>query len=380
MAEKLGDGRILAAVETIYASALAPAEWPYALQTIADCFDDVGALLIYQRDDGSFGTIVSPSLESAQRDYEQNEWWRHDVRFMRSVERGYLAGGDTVTERHVISDEELATFPFYQDFLASHGLRWFAGTPLSPEPRVAVALAAQRAMTKPPYTNDELALATRLGRHVETALRIGIRLVNAEVANLALGDALARLGVGVFLLDQIGRVTFSNPAAEQLIGDGLVLAQQRLTARFAPEREALRARLATVLDGKPESTSENPRPILLHGRQSDRFLAVYVLPVRLPSGHAVEHIMAGVRAIVVVMASATDAPADPTVVRDLLDLTLSEARIAALIGAGLPPRDAAERLGISEETARTVLKRVFSKVGVSRQSELAALLTKLVLR
>jgi len=37
-------------------------------------------------------------------------------------------------------------------------------------------------------------------------------------------------------------------------------------------------------------------------------------------------------------------------------------------------------LGITEETARTALKRVFAKVGVSRQSELAALLTKLVLR
>jgi hypothetical protein len=35
-------------------------------------------------------------------------------------------------------------------------------------------------------------------------------------------------------------------------------------------------------------------------------------------------------------------------------------------------------LGIAEETARNLLKRVFSKVGISRQSELAALLSKLV--
>jgi DNA-binding CsgD family transcriptional regulator len=54
--------------------------------------------------------------------------------------------------------------------------------------------------------------------------------------------------------------------------------------------------------------------------------------------------------------------------------------VASLVASGLPPRDAAERLGITEGTARTALKRVFNKVGVSRQSELATLLTKLVLR
>jgi DNA-binding CsgD family transcriptional regulator len=68
------------------------------------------------------------------------------------------------------------------------------------------------------------------------------------------------------------------------------------------------------------------------------------------------------------------------VVRDVLGLTLAEARVAALVGSGLAPREAAAKLGIAEETARTALKRVFAKVGVSRQSELTALLAKLVLR
>ncbi len=36
-------------------------------------------------------------------------------------------------------------------------------------------------------------------------------------------------------------------------------------------------------------------------------------------------------------------------------------------------------LGITEETARAVLKHVFSKTGVSRQSELVALLSRMVL-
>jgi DNA-binding CsgD family transcriptional regulator len=47
---------------------------------------------------------------------------------------------------------------------------------------------------------------------------------------------------------------------------------------------------------------------------------------------------------------------------------------------GLAPREASERLGITEETARTTLKRVFQKTGVTRQSELSALLARMAIR
>jgi DNA-binding CsgD family transcriptional regulator len=67
-------------------------------------------------------------------------------------------------------------------------------------------------------------------------------------------------------------------------------------------------------------------------------------------------------------------------VRDLLGVTLGEARVASLVSAGLTTREAGLKMGVTEETARTVLKRVYSKVGISKQSELAALLTRLVLR
>jgi hypothetical protein len=47
------------AVESIYDAAPDPTRWPIALQAIADCFGDVGAFMIYQREDGGFGAIGS---------------------------------------------------------------------------------------------------------------------------------------------------------------------------------------------------------------------------------------------------------------------------------------------------------------------------------
>jgi DNA-binding CsgD family transcriptional regulator len=72
-------------------------------------------------------------------------------------------------------------------------------------------------------------------------------------------------------------------------------------------------------------------------------------------------------------------PVDPALVGDLLGLTLGEARVAALVASGLPPRQASENLGITEGTARTVRKRIYGKVGISRQSELTALLGRLAI-
>jgi DNA-binding CsgD family transcriptional regulator/PAS domain-containing protein len=373
----LPSGAFVAAVEAIYETAAAPSRWPHALQKIADVFGDVGTVLMYRRDDGSFGTIVSPRLAAAQRDYEQR-WWTQDFRGFRAIELGMIVG-DAITDRHVATQEEIDTHPIYTEFLLPHGLGWFAGVGVSPGSHVLVWISVQRNIAKPRFDDDDLAILTRLGRHAENALRLGIRLLDAEMVNLGLGEALSRVSVGVFVIDEGKRVMFANAAAERLLGDGLEVVERRLTAAFGPEREALNAAIANLSRAGPQDLASPPRPILIRRSTEERPLTIYVLPARSSADPAVMQFLARARCIVIAVGSAHDQPPDPAVVRDLLGLTLGEARVAALVAVGQRPSEAAERLGIAEETARTVLKRVFTKVGVSRQSELAALLAKLVL-
>ena len=374
------DKLFVTAVEAIYDAAPDPSRWPQALQAIADCLGDVGAILIWRRDDGTFGTIVSESLVEAQKDYEQNGWLVHELRALRTAERGYFFSGDPFTDRHICSDEEIRTDPVYTQFCARHGLGWFGAVAVSPDPHVGVALSVQRsAKTRPPFSDAELAILARLGLHVEKSLRLSIRLLDAELVKIGLSEALSRLSIGVFALDSLGRVVFSNPAGERLLGDGLALVNDRLLVGAAPERAALEAAIAQMTRAAPEDVAAEPKPILIHRQKAERPLAVYVLPIAL-SSHPAAQFLTHARAIVLAIDPEASGPADPALVRDVLGLTLGEARMAALVGSGLSPRDSAEKLGITEETARTVLKRVFSKTGVSRQSELVALLTKLVLR
>ncbi|MDA9431147.1 helix-turn-helix transcriptional regulator [Bradyrhizobium sp. CCBAU 51627] len=373
------EGRLLTAIGAIYDAAPDPSQWPRALGAIADCFKDVGALLLWRRDDGSFGSLVSERLVEAQRDYEESGWTRRDLAALRATERGYFFNGEPFTTRHLVSKEEIEGDPFFAQFRARHGLGPFGCVAVSPDPHVGVILSMQRHADQYEYSDDELETLGRIGRHIEKSLRLSIRLLDAELAKVGLGEALARIGIGVFGLDSLGRVVFSNPVGERLAGDQLQLVHERLRIGTGDTRETIDQAIARTLRREPRELLDEPRPIFVHSSGAERRLVVYLLPVALRTSLA-EQFLTHTRAIVLAIEQKLDEPADPAVVRDVLGLTLGEARIAAMVGSGLPPKEAADRLGIAEETARTVLKRVFLKVGVSRQSELATLLAKLVLR
>lgn len=366
----------ITAIEAIYAAATDPAAWATALQAIADCFADVGAILVYSKDDGSFGAIESVSLVPLMAEYRL-AWGHRDIRAIRAQERGLFIAKDAITDADVLSAAEMDTDPVYTELLPRFGLKYFAGVSVSPDPHIAAAISVQRRADKPPYSASELELLTRLGRHAERALRLSVELLDAQLSNDGMREALSRLGIGVFALDSLGRVVFSNPAAERVEGDGLAVLGERLQLGSAGASAALASSLQLSL-GQAHQVPD-PKPLLIPRNFPKRPLTVYLLPV---SGCATpaQEFLTQVRVIVLVMDPEPGAPPDPAVVRDVLGLTLGEAKVAALIGSGLPPREAAAKLGLTEETVRTALKRVFSKVGVSRQSELTALLTRLVLR
>lgn len=373
------DSPLLRAIEAIYDAAPEPQRWPRALAAIAECFDDVGAILIWHKNDGTFGTIVSESLAAAQKDYEENGWAARDIKAMRAQQLGYFFSGEPFADRHIGFDEAMKNHPCSVEFFDKHGLGFIGAVAVSPDPHVGVVVSVQRnSRRKPQFSDEELETLRNISRHMEKSLRLSVRLLNAEVTNLGLGEALARIGIGVFALDSLGCVMFSSPAAQRLLGDMLYLQKGRLRIGDANTGTKLDEAIAHTIHAAAPDLIADPKPILVESVASNRRLAIYLLPVLQPG--LAEQFLTHTRAIVLVIEQKLDEPADPAIVRDLFGLTLGEARIAALVGAGVPPKDAAERLGIAEDTARNVLKRVFAKVGVSRQSELAALLARMVLR
>ncbi len=169
--------RLIAAIESIYIAATNPSHWPSTLQVIADCFEDVGAILIYGRDDGRFGVITSPSLQEVAAEYGAH-WSHRDIRAIRARERGHFFKRDIITDRDILTPAEIESDPFYTDLLRRYGLKYFAAATVSPDPHIEVAVSVQRALGNAEYSDEELKMLERLAPHVETALRLSIHLMD----------------------------------------------------------------------------------------------------------------------------------------------------------------------------------------------------------
>ena len=366
------------AIHAVYYAAAVPEQWPDALDAIAACFDSVGTALLMQYADNRMSTIVSPSLAAAARAYEAGAW-KLDFCVPRAVERTVLEPQACFTDRHLATPEEIASHPLYLEFRRPHGLGPFMGTQILPHPQVISILTVQGRTSRETFDDADFAVYASIARHVERALMLTARLLEVETRSEALADALSRLSCGVFVVDGRGRINFLNPAAERMLGAGLSQQQGRI-ALTTGQQGALDEAIAAVDAGAFDDSIAPVHPLLVRDPASNRTFALYVLPIGQELGPVIRDSFVLSRALILVIEHGAGTTADPSLIRDLLGLSQGEARLACLVGAGRSPRQAAAQLGITEESARTVLKRVFVKTNTSRQSELAALLSRLTIR
>ena len=125
----------------------------------------------------------------------------------------------------------------------------------------------------------------------------------------------------------------------------------------------------------PEVVALPISPIVVH-RQRKRPLIIQILPI----DGAARTPFLGARALLALSDLDCEAKPDSATFGQACGLSRAETALASLLATGLSPKQAAEQLGVTYETARTQLKAVFAKTGVHRQSELVALLTRPILK
>jgi DNA-binding CsgD family transcriptional regulator len=158
---------------------------------------------------------------------------------------------------------------------------------------------------------------------------------------------------------------------------GTVCAGEELVPRRALERSAfynelsLRFGLDDLLGGVLIHGDDELATLGLVGRRNMRFGEAHKHLVRRVLPHVARALAIGKRLL-----WSTDEDERPFIeerLRVAYPLTAAEARVAALIGCGLAPKEIATILGTSWNTVRAQLGRVFSKTNTRGQTKLALL-------
>lgn len=267
------------------------------------------------------------------------------------------------------ADDELGRDPFYQEFLRPAGVFWHANAVLSSGRGEHVELSFKRKIEAGPYSRRDAEMLNTILPDLRAASRIARQMLDAEARGAA--QILRNRGLLTIELDRWGRAlaVHEAPAAVPLPID---IVNRRLVASDRSCQAGLDRALAGALssdtgrielaalndaDGKRFVLQVHPLP----GRTRDLFLSASAVAVLLerdrPPGASFRN------------AARTIGP--------LFGLTEREAEVACLRAEGLEFPRIAAFLGISPDTARTYLKFAYDKMGVGRQAELSALITRL---
>ncbi len=214
------------------------------------------------------------------------------------------------------------------------------------------------------FGNEETTLAGVIASQMSSALSLANRLRETAMDNTLFSGAMDRMNIGFVLADAAGHLLRMTDHARDILNarDGLHLHFRKLRATNAADDRTLQALIRATAEGEQ---IEHDGSLALTGQSGLKTLGVMVRsvdPALCPQGQRLVAIYLRDRE------SALELDSDS--VRRLFDLTPAEAAVTRQLAAGLSLEETAIELEISRNTARAHLRSIFSKNGISRQTEL----------
>ena len=223
------------------------------------------------------------------------------------------------------------------------------------------------------FSEEQRKLLDMLAPHLKRALRIFVQYARAWRERAVYQTVIDRIGVGVVLVDPKGMVMATNEVGQEILaaGDGLAMANGRLTARDAATARSLESFIRAGAEAQTEPIHAHGQPLAVARETHPAPLTVIVHP-----GPSVQPVNAPLRrsAIVVMRDPERRASVSAHVVGQLFGLTPAEATLATLLAQGADLDEAATELGIRRNTARSQLQSIFMKTNAKRQSELVRMI------
>lgn len=380
--------RFSGVVESIYAAACAPQQWPDAVGRIAQLHGSDKALLFTPALAPEQGGFAFPhGIGEAEMLDWGTRYIQHDLWTREGLLRG-LHAGNVVLDTDLVPDEELLESVFYREFLSRQDIRRLCSGMVfdahgDDAPVTGCSVFGRHGAEV--FGERNRLLHRLVLNHLSRSLGTMLRLRDAELRLASTLAALDRLRGGVLLLGARGQVLFVNAVAQSIIDarDGIALRPVAsdvpglgwLVTDSAGVTDMLQREVAALLAADPLTARHFSHCLKLPRLSGRRELVLHLAP--LADSSALAHADRHAHAIAFLTDPEHGIAIDEGMLERLYRITPAEARLARALAAGDSLPDIACHLGLSPHTLKKQLQALFAKTRTNRQAELVRLLMSL---
>jgi DNA-binding CsgD family transcriptional regulator len=358
------------ALDLVYEAAAAnERSWPVALDALARGLGAYGCAVVPRDPDRmEYGAPASRTIADVFAAFLAGGWHRKDLRGDRAWPR-FDRGDPILVDEDLVTPEERANHPYFQEFFKAYDLPWAGCLGLRTTGSLW-CIGLLRPGRDGPFRREELAMHLEVGVHVARALTLAGTMRRAlEQRSFEIVDAM---GLAAIMLDTSGKTTNVTARAQAIIADGDLRYRHGVLSAIDPANDRLLQVLVRRASGAATPAAQTGDDTVVLDRRGRRPLTVQA--IKLPA--AMRDVFTRDSAVLILNDMARDAPVPPDLLRKAFGLTPTEAEVAARVAGGSDPRSIADGLGISHETVRVHLKKVFSKTETARQADLAILVNR----
>ncbi len=365
------DAKIHKVVNLIYESSLDPSLWKSAMREIGYLFNAPGSHLLLTNKETElpiFGLIDGFS-DSANQLYIDH-YAALDERWKRILA---LPHGDAKQIPELISKDEAKNSIAHNEFLIPYGGTNQLITRLDISDQQNIVLGVIRDPNGGIFERDEIAIFQQIMGHIQRAIQISVRLDNFHLMLSALRSRINDVPYGVIFLDKNRSVVFLNSVAESDLTENNIFltGNDGFHVKNRKNDIRLQQKISSAIERTSNSSSSSGGYLSIRHPGSSYSHSVWIAPVQ-PN----DAFFASIQPAVIVIISSPNQSQKISIL-DLVEqyqLTKREAEMASLLANGLDIDACANHMNITRETARSYLKRVFSKTNTGRQAELVLLL------
>jgi DNA-binding CsgD family transcriptional regulator/PAS domain-containing protein len=352
----------------IYEAAENPLIWSEVLRLLGNAFGStVNVFVLSDKKSPLSEVVVSDGADPKwEREYDN---YYHSTNIILQRLGPLLAPGLLLSSADHFADEEILNSEYYQDFLRRRDVFYLIGGVITSTPTSNALLTMVRSRGRP-WTSGEKAVLTTLMPHLQRATRFSSHFATIRQEH---DEILNRLPMGVIVLNESGKVEFLNRAAEVVVRkkDGLFCDANGVYAGNPTESAHLRALISSAKSTASGKGGVGGGSMSVTQPSIGRPLSVLIAPM-MPS--AAFPLSQSPRVAIFISDPEAPQPTNAERLMAMFDLTPAESRMAGQLLQGKSVVEAADALGITQQTARVHLKRIFGKTYTKRQSELMRLL------